>query len=95
MWDSFVFIAINTDWIKLQLEDRLMGNRNPNIRATNRLEPIQNNKKIIDVKNNNIKIFNVIRFTNNKRFLKQCFIKITIEKNINKINVRAWIYKKI
>jgi len=95
MWDSFVFIAINTDWIKLQLEDRLMGNRDPNIRATNRLEPIQNNKKIIDVKNNNIKIFNVIRFTNNKRFLEQCFTKITIEKNINKINVRAWIYKKI
>ena len=95
MWDSFVFIAINTDWIELQLEDRFMGNRDPNIRAANRIEPIQNNKKILDVKNNYIEILHVKRFPNIKRFPPQCLTKIAREKNVNKINVRTCIYKKI
>lgn len=58
-----------------------MGNRDSIIRAVDWIESFQNNKKILNIKNNNIKIHHDRGLRDNKRFFEQRSVEITVKKN--------------
>lgn len=72
-----------------------MGNRHSIVRTTNRIEPVQNNKKIVNIKNNNIKIHHEIRLRDNEGFFEQRIGEITVKKNNLQDDARTPVHPQI
>lgn len=81
VWDTPLSFSWNTEGRDLQWKNWYLGNGHSNILTAHRLESLQNNKEIWDLKNNNVKLQNVNRLQQLKRLPLKLAKKITLKKD--------------